>query len=144
MRKAKRGILISLIAALNFYRESEYPAFFRSGVPNPAVRRMHLIVLTAGVSNGCLAKGLERAAIVRAGIAALELRSGGRRIGGHEGSVGIWKCVEEFAIAELVCTIDYTFWSASKAYTQQPMMESRVQQKADEEPWRRFLSTDFK
>lgn len=57
VREAKRGILISLNAALNVSQESEYQALSSSGVPNPAVRRMLLIVLTARAPNGCSAKG---------------------------------------------------------------------------------------
>jgi hypothetical protein len=34
-------------------------------------------------------------------------------------------------VLKLVCTKDSAFWSASKAYTQRPTMETRVPQKAD-------------
>jgi hypothetical protein len=48
---------LSRIAALNVSQESGYQAFSSSGVPNPAVRKMFLIVFAARAPNGCSAKG---------------------------------------------------------------------------------------
>ena len=92
---------------------------------------MFLIVFAARAPSGCSAKGCNCARWNRcAGIAvpgedeeSVDMR-GRLEYGSVERSLRMLK---------LVCTKDSAFWSASKAYTQRPTMETRVPQKADED-----------